>query len=147
MCFLDNIVDFRSAFYVLDPEGDLADSRATFQDWFQSIEDWICIPPEPELLLQYLQQKSVFIYLGHGAGETHLNPRQLRKHCIKSIGVLMGCSSAKLRSPGEGSILQYLAAGSSCCIGNLWIVSDAEINRFSKTLIGSWIQSTSDSSN
>eukprot|EP00210_Caulerpa_lentillifera_P002670 g2550.t1 len=140
------VVDFRSAFYVLDPEGDLLDSRETFQNWFQSINDWIGITPQQDLLLRFLQEKSVFLYFGHGAGEKHFNPRELRKYLIKSIGVLMGCSSAKLRSPGEGSILQYLAAGSCCCIGNLWIVSDAEINRFSKTLVSLWIHSTNQSS-
>ena len=53
----------------------------------------------------------------------------------------MGCGSGKLKSPGEGSILEYIAAGSVCCIGNLWAVSDAEINRFSKKLIEIWMES------
>lgn len=138
----------KSTFYVLDPSGDLKNCRKTFEDWFESIPSWKRLRPETHLspsdaisneILQELKAKDVFLYVGHGCGESFFHPKQLRHHLIRSVSLLMGCSSGKLKTQGEGSIIEYSAAGSPCCIGNLWAVSDMDSNRFSKRLIEIWM--------
>lgn len=56
----------------------------------------------------------------------------------------MGCSSGTLHCKGSyaprGAPLSYLFAGSPAIIANLWDVSDKDIDRFSKTLLNSWLQ-------
>lgn len=63
----------------------------------------------------------------------------------KSPGVilLMGCSSGKLRSAGDfepiGMALSYILSGSPAVVGNLWDVTDADIDRYCIELLDSWI--------
>jgi Peptidase family C50 len=55
--------------------------------------------------------------------------------------LLMGCSSARLRAGAHGggaatgAPASYLAAGSACVVGNLWDVTDRDIDRFTADLL------------
>ena len=59
----------------------------------------------------------------------------------------MGCSSGTLQCKGSyaprGAPLSYLFAGSPAIVANLWDVSDKDIDRFSKTLLNSWLHDNS----
>jgi len=59
----------------------------------------------------------------------------------------MGCSSGTLQCKGSyaprGAPLSYLFAGSPAIAANLWDVSDKDIDRFSKTLLNSWLHDNS----
>lgn len=52
----------------------------------------------------------------------------------------MGCSSAHLHPMGAfeptGACLSYLASGSPALVGNLWDVTDKDIDRFTASLVG-----------
>jgi separase len=71
--------------------------------------------------------------------------------------VLMGCSSGKLQSVNcpkdnasgqvysihyepEGIALSYLIAGAPCVVGNLWDVTDRDIDRYCLTLMEDFIK-------
>lgn len=106
-----------------------------------------------------LDEDSLYIYCGHGGGECCysrskveglLHPSRDSKtlnrprRCRSSV-ILMGCSSASLNSfkrsneilPEEatgffepdGIALSYLSSGSPCVVGNLWDVTDRDIDR------------------
>lgn len=76
------------------------------------------------------------------------------RQCHASV-VLMGCSSGRLSSVNslhgssdthdrihyepEGAALSYLCAGAPCVIGNLWDVTDRDIDRFFLNLIDGFL--------
>lgn len=63
----------------------------------------------------------------------------------------MGCSSGRLSLRGEyepfGVVLSYLMAGCPAIIANLWDVTDGDIDRFSRSLLNSWLASKPESAN
>ena len=65
--------------------------------------------------------------------------------CILA-NLLMGCSSGALSQTSEpylespsGTVLSYIMSGSSMTCGNLWDVTDKDIDRFSKSLLDKWL--------
>jgi Peptidase family C50 len=80
----------------------------------------------------------IAMLMGLFAGSGTLSARAL-PHSMPTA-LLMGCSSAKLR-PGvhggacTGALPAYLAAGSACVVGNLWDVTDRDIDRFTADLL------------
>ena len=113
-----------SAFFVLNPEGDLKKTEQRFQGYFQSQGEtalkgkskskakkgpsgdgieWKCAwsgiagrKPTKEEYEVALQQNQLFVYMGHSAGEQFLSMEQLHKLRVKSAVILMGCSSGRL---------------------------------------------------
>ena len=92
--------------------------------------------PAPAQVGQALRQRSLFLYLGHGAGEDLVKAKSLAKQggpCAACI--LMGCSSGRLGSrdgmlprgyDAQGPALAYLLAGEALawrlcgCCGQQW---------------------------
>ena len=104
------------------------------------------------------QANGLLLYCGHGGGERFFSRSQVEdfinycsedkqcRGCLSSI-VLMGCSSGKLKSVNspkensskqmiypmhyepEGIALSYIFAGAPCVVGNLWDVTDRDIDR------------------
>jgi separase len=104
------------------------------------------------------QEHGLLLYCGHGGGEKFFSRSQVEdlincysedeserhRGCSSTI-VLMGCSSGKLKSVNcpkspsgpdypmhyepEGIILSYIYAGAPCVVGNLWDVTDRDIDR------------------
>lgn len=76
----------------------------------------------------------LFIYCGHGAGEKIINSHKQRKLKTPSA-LLWGCSSGKLPALGahdaHGSALNYLLGGALFVVGNLWDVTDRDIDKYS----------------
>ena len=76
---------------------------------------------------------------------------------MKSSVALFGCSSARLSAGGgaargtgrewklqeyepEGIVSSYLSAGAPCVLGNLWDVSDRDIDRFCIEFLGQFLE-------
>jgi hypothetical protein len=66
------LVDTADAVFVVDPKGDLPGTRSRFEDWFRREPGWcgsVGAPPmQTQELQKELQQKDLFVFLGHGAG-------------------------------------------------------------------------------
>jgi separase len=83
----------------------------------------------------YHEESDLFIYCGHGAGEKMEDTSQLKKfsHCPSAL--LWGCSSGRLTPQGvfdpSGPALNYLLAGAPFVVGNLWDVTDKDIDKLS----------------
>ena len=102
------------------------------------------------------EENGLYLFCGHGGGENAFSRSQVEalmkgrddgiRGCRSTV-VLMGCSSGKLLSVNtpkenpsgydytmhyepEGIALSYLYAGVPCVVGNLWDVTDRDIDRY-----------------
>ena len=111
-------------------------------------------PTDDFVLDSVTKEDGLFLYCGHGGGkrsfsrskvESLMEQNKSLSPCRSSI-ILMGCSSGKLASVNrkstddskrvglyyepEGIALSYLLAGAPCVVGNLWDVTDRDIDRY-----------------
>ncbi|GIL87403.1 hypothetical protein Vretifemale_15525 [Volvox reticuliferus] len=138
-----------SAFYVLNPSGDLVDTQCFFKPILEAQPFWEGITgerPSDKTLLEALQSHDLFLYFGHGSGEQFLPRPALRKLQRCASCLLMGCSSGRLRLHGAydptGAAVAYLLAGCPALVANLWDVTDRDIDRFSQALMHAWLGCT-----
>ncbi|KAM4582664.1 separin [Fundulus diaphanus] len=143
-------VDLRKVFYVLDPDGSLKSAQDRFKEWFCSYPGWegVCgVPPDSRRLEEAVSSKDLYIYVGHGAGARFLDTQAVLKQQMRAASLLFGCSSAALsvrgNQEGHGIILSYLISGCPFILGNLWDVTDRDIDRFTKALLESWFSAGS----
>ena len=136
-----------STYYVINPSGDLVSTQETFESWFKNLNGWSGVSgraPTPDELGAALEQHDLFVYCGHGGGEQYLPVSRLRSLGSCASSVLMGCSSAKLTTGGvydaSGVALSYLTAGSHAVVGNLWDVTDKDIDRYCTALLTSMLE-------
>eukprot|EP00198_Chlamydomonas_reinhardtii_P000240 XP_001689575.1 separase, cell cycle protease [Chlamydomonas reinhardtii] len=135
-----------SAFYLLNPSGDLADTQSAFQQLLEAQAGWQGVvgqQPSARALLAALANHEVFLFLGHGSGEQYLPLPALRKLQRCAAAVLMGCSSGRLRLHGAydpaGAVVAYAVAGSPAVVANLWDVTDRDIDRYCQALLRNWL--------
>ncbi|KAG0258711.1 hypothetical protein DFQ27_004497 [Actinomortierella ambigua] len=140
-------VDPSSAYYILNPGGDLAHTEQTFRDYVETQRGWDGVIGRRPLDLECVQglsQSELYIYFGHSGGEQYIKSHQIRQllptRC--SVSLLLGCSSGVLTSKGEfdpyGNVLNYILAGCPTVVANLWDVTDKDIDRFSKAMFTAW---------
>ena len=122
--------------------------------------------PSPTFMMDALtEERGLYLYCGHGGGEKGFSRSQTEdlltrredgiRGCRASV-VLMGCSSGRLISVNtpkvptgnehlhmhydpEGIALSYLLAGAPCVVGNLWDVTDRDIDRYCLTLLEDFV--------
>ncbi|XP_071705360.1 separase-like [Rutidosis leptorrhynchoides] len=143
------MIDPLDAYYLLNPGGDLRTTEAKFSNWFkdQNLEGTTGTSPCVDELSMALKNHDLFIYLGHGSGMQYIPGGEIQKLERCAATLLMGCSSGSLSLNGpytpNGAPFYYLFAGSPVIIANLWDVTDKDIDRFSKTMLDSWIKARS----
>ena len=165
-------VNLQRVNYVLDPEQNLTQTRKRLEPILQSFSNRMSwrgvtgeMPHDSFINNALTAPNSMYIYCGHGGGETCFNRSKvdalvqpskslgqttpLERNCRRctSIVILMGCSSATLHSISrsnkeniplqvqryyepDGIATSYLNAGAPCVIGNLWDVTDRDIDRY-----------------
>ncbi|KAK9529134.1 hypothetical protein VZT92_013248 [Zoarces viviparus] len=146
-------VDARQVFYVVDPDANLRNSQGQFKEWFSSKLDWagVCgVAPDSTQLEEAVATKDLYIYVGHGAGARFFDGKSVLKRQMRAASLIFGCSSAALAvrgdQEGQGIVLNYLTAGCPLFLGNLWDVTDRDIDRFTKVLLESWLSAGSGAS-
>ncbi|XP_066521255.1 separin isoform X2 [Hoplias malabaricus] len=151
-CALSRGVDPQQVYFVLNPDRNLPETEKRFRNWFTSEQAWqgVCgASPDPDKLQEAVSTKDLYIYVGHGAGARFLDSQRVLKGPVRAVALLFGCSSAALSVQGclegTGIILSYLIAGCPLVLGNLWDVTDRDIDRFTSALLQSWISSGSGS--
>ena len=149
------IVNPNDTSFVLDPEANLKVTRTTLQPIFESIQNrhswnWDGVVGEMpnESFFENALEKSdsLLLYCGHGGGYKCFGRSQIEslRTCQSSI-ILMGCSSGRLNAnedkmectgslssfyEPDGIVTSYLIAGAPCVVGNLWDVTDRDIDRY-----------------
>ncbi|XP_062853099.1 separin [Trichomycterus rosablanca] len=146
-------VDPQQVYYVLNPDKNLPETEKRFRDWFTGESAWqgVCgASPNPDKLQEAVTTKDLYIYVGHGAGARFLDAQRVLKGNVRAVALLFGCSSGALSVQGclegTGIILSYLIAGCPLVLGNLWDVTDRDIDRFTSALLQSWLSGGSGSS-
>ena len=111
-------------------------------------------PTEDFVVESITKEDGLFLYCGHGGGKGSFSKSKVESlveqsdsptPCRSTI-ILMGCSSGKLASINrkntdaseraaihyepEGIALSYILAGAPCVVGNLWDVTDRDIDRY-----------------
>ncbi|MCI4374988.1 hypothetical protein PGIGA_G00103820 [Pangasianodon gigas] len=152
-CVLSRGVDPQRVYFVLNPDGNLPETEKRFRDWFTGERAWqgVCgASPDPDQLQEAVTTKDLYIYVGHGAGARFLDTQRLLRGNVHAVALLFGCSSAALsvqgNLEGNGIALSYLTAGCPLVLGNLWDVTDRDIDRFTSALLQSWLSGGSGSS-
>jgi hypothetical protein len=117
--------------------------------------------PTFEFMEEALTRKNgMLLFFGHGGGQKNLPSTKIagligggnaKSRRAEASVVLMGCSSARLESVNrkgsktekevpihfepEGIALSYICAGAPCVVGNLWDVTDHDIDRFAMSFL------------
>ncbi|KAI9348207.1 peptidase family C50-domain-containing protein, partial [Obelidium mucronatum] len=136
------VVDKDDLYFVLNPSSDLVNTEKQFAKFLKGNPKWKGISnraPTQTELEENLKSKSIFMYFGHGGAEQYVRGHHVRSLDRCAAAFLMGCSSGKLSAQGEfdvsGTALNYLMGGSPSIVGNLWDVTDRDIDRFTKTML------------
>ncbi|XP_075055270.1 separin [Mixophyes fleayi] len=140
-------VDPKKTFYVLNPHSNLPGTEERFRDWFKNEPGWkgvIRSSPKSEEIQSALTKQDLYIYVGHGAGAHFLDVQTLQRLDCNAVALLFGCSSAALAVRGDlegaGIVLKYLMAGCPLVVGNLWDVTDREIDRYTVAFLQGWLK-------
>nr|XP_008101791.1 PREDICTED: separin [Anolis carolinensis] len=141
-------VNSTKTFYILNPHGNLPGTAKLFDEWFQSEPGWTGVvgkTPAPDQVPLALEERDLYIYAGHGAGARFVD--SILKMDCRSVALLFGCSSAVLAVQGNlegtGAVLRFLMAGCPLVLGNLWDVTDRDIDRFMHALLKNWLKAGS----
>lgn len=139
-------VDPRSTFYVLNPHSNLSSTEERFRASFSSEAGWkgvIGEVPSLEQVQAALTEHDLYIYAGHGAGARFLDGQAVLRLNCRAVALLFGCSSAALAVHGSlegaGIVLKYIMAGCPLFLGNLWDVTDRDIDRYTEALLQGWL--------
>ncbi|OCT95906.1 hypothetical protein XELAEV_18013595mg [Xenopus laevis] len=143
-------VDPKQTFYVLNPHANLPGTEERFRDWFKNETGWkgvIRSAPKSEMIQSALTKQDLYVYVGHGAGAHFLDVQTLQRLHCNAVVLLFGCSSVALAVRGDlegsGIVLKYLMAGCPLVLGNLWDVTDREIDRYTVAFLQSWLKAGS----
>ncbi|XP_063035276.1 separin, partial [Melospiza melodia melodia] len=139
-------VNPKNAFYVLNPQRDLGGTEERFRAWFESEPGWRGVSgaaPTPQQLQEALGERDLYIYAGHGAGARLLDGQSLARLPCRAVALLFGCSSAALAPRGtlepSGPVLKFVLAGCPLVLGNLWDVTDRDLDRLAQALLRGWL--------
>lgn len=130
---------------ILNPHGDLSRTESRFLEIFKNITTHtpgsslvVNEKPDEESFLHKLKNSNVFIYLGHGGGEQFARLKEIKKLDSIAPSFLLGCSSAFMSDFGKleptGTVYTYLLGGCPLVLGNLWDVTDKDIDKFSESV-------------
>ncbi|KAJ3678269.1 hypothetical protein LUZ60_002072 [Juncus effusus] len=140
-------VNLSDAYYLVNPDRNLSHTQGEIEPlcrnpyWRGKVGN----KPTSEELCAALKNHDIFLYFGHGSGSQYLSGEQIEKLDNCAAAFLMGCCSGSLNCRGiyapKGIPLSYLFAGSPAVIGNLWDVTDKDIDRFAVAVLESWLNS------
>lgn len=158
-------VDKSNLYYLINPSGDLIRSENRFKKLFESNHLWRgeigkLSSNEHEdyqdSILCEILKSHLFVYIGHGGCDQYIKVSKLFKKCGNNQdslnklppSLLLGCSSVKLDNCNYnynssmlqplGNIYNWLNCKSSMILGNLWDVTDKDIDIFTLSLLQKW---------
>ncbi|KAJ3326347.1 hypothetical protein HDV06_000223 [Boothiomyces sp. JEL0866] len=142
---LPNQLDIRNTVYVLNPSGDLKKTQNTFANLLESRRNWkgyTGSQPNVTQLKSDLENSNLYLYFGHGAGESVITRNDLESLQKIPVSLIFGCSSGQLKWKGQfdpvGMATEFLSLGCPLVVGNLWDITDVDIDRFTLDLLTRW---------
>jgi len=137
----------REGFYCVNPAQNLPGTEKRFLENMECVLGvWQGACGEPltrDDFRKFLQSKSLYLYCGHGTGRQHMK-EHIELIDVRSVVFLFGCSSGRLKILGtkmdsEGYALRFLLGGSPAVLGNLWDVTDRDIDLFTYHMLRMWL--------
>ena len=139
-------VSDRDVYYLINPSQNLPYTEEKFKSRFEELKkrdscswDGLVgqIPPQKELQ-KVLENKDIYIYLGHNSGSRYLG--RLNESVVNCLSLVMGCSSAAVTNPDQmvesfGASYYFLMNGCPTYVGCLWNVTDRDIDHFAELLL------------
>ena len=126
---------------ILNPKKDLTRTEDQFRPMFSSMDEGLKIigrAPESDEFINMASLNDLFIFIGHGNGIQYTTPKALKKLNNLSPALLLGCSSVRIHNTksfyGYGSIMSFFLGGCPMVLGNLWDVTDKDIDLFTISL-------------
>ncbi|CDF88876.1 ZYBA0S03-03950g1_1 [Zygosaccharomyces bailii CLIB 213] len=130
---------------ILNPQGDLNRTESRFLAQFTNIMQSkmgskLLVNRKPDEIgfLEMLKSSNVFIYMGHGGGEQFVRLKEIKKCDRIAPSFLLGCSSGSMKIfpnlEPTGTVYSYLIGGCPLVLGNLWDVTDKDIDKFSESI-------------
>ncbi|KAI9292414.1 hypothetical protein K502DRAFT_295387, partial [Neoconidiobolus thromboides FSU 785] len=138
------VVNSKNGYYILDADRNLPKTYDRFSSelkctGWEGTERKI---PDKKYVANKLQEKDIYTYIGHGSSEHVFPTKNLRGIQNCAVALIFGCSSGVLKYEGEcdldGTVMQYLMAGSTGVLGNLWDVTDKDIDLFTAATFENW---------
>lgn len=140
-------VDMAQTIAIVNPSGDLNHTSDALAPILSKNKEWLITigTRSHHDMTKMLTSRDLFLYFGHGSGREYLpEDSSLLSSPWRAMMVLMGCSSGALQSDGDlefdGDVLSYLISGAPTILANLWDVTDKDIDRFSVSLLESWMK-------
>eukprot|EP00913_Durusdinium_trenchii_P029789 g27915.t1 len=137
-----------TGFFVIDPAEDCA---AMVDAWHGHTGRL----PEPARVLEELCKKDIFVYLGHGEKARHLLRQETLQEknspaCqagLRSILMLLGCSSVKIQNASTfsqdesfGLVSSALLGGAPLVLGAQWDVLGGDLDKLASRLLQRWLK-------
>ncbi|KAL6949109.1 hypothetical protein ACO0QE_001599 [Hanseniaspora vineae] len=124
---------------IINPNGDLPKTQSRFENLIFGCESVIVNEkPTSKQFMNMLEERKAFVYIGHGSGDQYVRVSEIKKSAKISPSFLLGCSSAYMKPRGQlnstGTIIGYLLGGAPFVVGNLWDVTDKDVDKFSLSM-------------
>ncbi|CAN8064905.1 unnamed protein product [Agarophyton chilense] len=140
-------IDVEKLFYIINPAGDLQRTENHFQKVLTQYPTWSGFSgiAEVDAVAAKYDGEEIFLYCGHGSGEQYFPPVRLCRKRKAPVALLMGCSSLRPSNLGigdqesNGTAINFLMHGSKAVVGNLWDVTDGEIDRLTTSILREWL--------
>lgn len=145
---VQNGVCMDKVLYILDPKQNLPVLVEEMRPVVEANPKWVgtisAPPPPAHELRDQAARADIFMYCGHGSGETYLPSNEIAAlpDATAPVAMLMGCSSSKLFDNGDfeptGAPTHWLCAGSPAVIGFLWEATDKNADTLTQALLSFW---------
>uniref|UniRef100_A0A6B2LH30 separase n=1 Tax=Arcella intermedia TaxID=1963864 RepID=A0A6B2LH30_9EUKA len=142
-------VSLKRAYYIVNPDGSLEKTEQCVLPILKKLglnRGLVGSTPKSSVSEVFLSalQKEILIYCGHNSGEQYVKREDIQKldHC--AVSLLMGCSSLSLEGSidsdfePEGTPSNYFLANCTATAGNLWVVTDKDLDTVTCSLLSDW---------
>lgn len=142
-----NTIDRDKVYYIINPGGDLKKTESHFQGLLKREPSWVGVSgsTDAQAAASKYNGEHVLLYCGHGSGEQYFAPARVCRKREAPVALLMGCSSLRPSNFGigeqesNGTAINFLVHGSKAVVGNLWDVTDGEIDRLTTCILNEWL--------
>jgi separase len=133
--------------FIVNPGGDLQKTEDRFGECLKGLQNdfkWTGtagVKPTEDQFKDALES-NLFFYVGHGAGTSYIRETTIKNLSRIAPSLLLGCSSAALKDnhflDPSGTVFSYMIGGCPMILGNLWDVTDKDIDKFTLGLFKNW---------
>jgi len=137
----NSLISLARCWYAVDPDDNLHRTRSTMMTFLEPYatkwrwRGYVGERPPDDMIRENHESSELFLYCGHGSGEKLFGKSNKLRKLRCPAAMLWGCSSGALIKNGihdpYGASVSYLLSGAPWVVGNLWDVTDKDIDKLS----------------